>query len=85
MTTTQITYGKRLSVVSQDLNSNIGVVYTAKISELENIISEVDCFAIRLNNTVLKRTIKRIESLGFDITIDENYGFEWECKLYCSL
>lgn len=85
MTTTQITYGKVLSVVTENLKTGDNRIFTSKISQLESIISSKECFAIRLNKTVLKRTVKRIEALGFDIDIDEDYGFEWECKLYCSL
>lgn len=85
MTTTQIKYGKSLTVISENLNTGISKVFTSKVSQLENIVSGLECFAIQLNNTVCKRTVKRIEALGFDVDVDESYGFDWEIKLYCSI
>ena len=85
MTTTDIKYGKVLTVISENLDTKATKIFTSKISNLQNIIVNLECFAIRLNNNVCKKTIKKIEQLGFHIEIDENYGFEWESKLYCSI
>ena len=85
MTTTQITYGKALTVISQNLNTGLSKVFTSKVSNLVSLISGLECFAIRLNKTVLNKTIKKIESLGFSVDVDDSYGFEWEVKLYCSI
>ena len=85
MTTTQITYGKALTVISQNLNNGLSKVFTSKVSNLVSLISDLECFAIRLNKTVLNKTIKKIEALGFSVDVDDSYGFEWEVKLYCSI
>ena len=85
MTTTQITYGKALTVISQNLNTGLSKVFTSKVSNLVSLISDLECFAIRLNKTVLNKTIKKIEALGFSVDVDNSYGFEWEVKLYCSI
>tara|TARA_R110000803_G_scaffold23069_5_gene56869 strand:- start:3322 stop:3579 length:258 start_codon:yes stop_codon:yes gene_type:complete len=85
MTTTQITYGKALTIISQNLNTGLSKVFTSKVSNLVSLISDLECFAIRLNKTVLNKTIKKIEALGFSVDVDNSYGFEWEVKLYCSI
>ncbi len=85
MTTTYIKYGKVLTVMSENLDTNATKIFTSKISNLQNIIANLECFAMQLNNNVCKKTIKKIEQLGFHIEIDENYGFEYESKLYCSI
>tara|TARA_R110002020_G_scaffold203143_5_gene406476 strand:- start:957 stop:1214 length:258 start_codon:yes stop_codon:yes gene_type:complete len=85
MTITQITYGRILTVISEDTNTKINKIFTSKISNLESIISNLECFAIRLNKTVLNKTVKKIESLGFDVDVDYSYGFDHEIKIYCSL
>tara|TARA_R110000823_G_C15648873_1_gene470748 strand:+ start:38 stop:295 length:258 start_codon:yes stop_codon:yes gene_type:complete len=85
MTTTQITYGKALTIISQNLNTGLSKVFTSKVSNLVSLISDLECFAIRLNKTVLNKTIKKIEALGFSVDVDDSYGFEWEVKLYCSI
>lgn len=84
MTTTQIKYGKSLTVISENSITGISKVFTAKISQLESIVLNLECFAIQLNNTVCKRTIKRIKELSFDVDVDDSYGFDWEVKLYCN-
>ena len=85
MTTTQIKYGKSLTVISENLNTKVSTVSTAKVSQLESIVSGVESFAIQLNNNVISKTIKRIEALGFFVDVDDSFGFEWESKLYCSI
>ena len=85
MMTTQIKYGKILTSVQEDLNTNVSTIKTFKVSGLVNHISNLECFAIQLNKTVLKRTINKIKSLGFEVEVDEAFGFEWEVKLYCSI
>ncbi len=83
MTITHIKYGKFLTVYTETKFS--AKITTSKISQLENIISGLEYFTIKLNNTVCKKTIKKIEALGFDVDIDEDYGFDFESKLYCSI
>lgn len=85
MITTQIKYGKVLTSIQEDLGTKVSTIKTFKVSGLVNHISNLECFAIQLNKTVLKRTVNKIKALGFDVDIDENYGFEWEVKLYCSI
>ena len=85
MTTTQLKYGKIITSIQENLDTNISTVKTFKVSDLVSFISDLECFAIQLNKTVLKKTIKKIESLGFTVDLDESYGFEWEVKLYCSI
>lgn len=82
MTTTNIKYGKKLGVIQS--NNGINNVFTAKVSELSNIISGLECFSIQLSLTKVNKTVKLIESLGFSIDTDSDYGFEFECKIYCN-
>jgi len=83
MTTTQIKYNKVLNVIQE--SNGFTSVLVKKVSELESIISNLECFAIALDNNKIKKTVKRIEALGFDVEVDETYGFEWESKLYCNI
>jgi ribosomal protein L32E len=83
MTTTQIKYNKVLNVI-QD-NNGLITVSVKKVSELETIISNLECFSIALDNSKIKKTVKIIESLGFSVDVDETYGFEWESKIYCNV
>lgn len=85
MTTTQITYGKKLTVIQENLTTGLSKVFTRKIGQLESIINGLECFAIKLDNSKVNKTVKKIEALGFDCDIDDSFGFEWECKIYCSL
>lgn len=83
MTITHIKYNRVLNVIQ-----TIGAftsVSTKKISELENVISNLECFVITLDNNKIKKTIKKIEAQGFTIELDESFGFEWESKLYCNI
>jgi hypothetical protein len=83
MTTTHIRYNKILTTI-QTVN-NFTTVKNSKIGTLESIISNLESFVIHLDNTKVKKTIKKIENLGFIVDIDKNFGFDWECKIYCSL
>ena len=85
MITTSIKYGKILTSIQEDLNTNVSTVKTFKVSQLPSYVSNLECFSIQLNKTVLNKTIKKIESLGFSVDIDEDYGFDWEVKLYCDV
>ena len=83
MTTTHIRYNKILTTI-QTIN-NFTTVKNSKIGTLESIISNLESFVIHLDNTKVKKTIKKIENLGFIVDIDNDFGFDWECKIYCSL
>lgn len=83
METLDIKYGKILSVIKS--KNNITSVFTEKISKLDKVIIGAESFAIILSLTKLKKTVKKIESLGYSCDIDYDYGFEFECKMYCNL
>ena len=83
MTTMFIKYGKILSVVKN--TNGVNSVYTEKISNISKVISGVENFSISLSLSKVNKTIKLIESLGFNVEIDNNYGFDFECKLNCTL
>jgi hypothetical protein len=80
MTTTNIKYGKLLSVIQS--NNGINKVFTAKVSELNKIVSGLESFSIQLSLTKVNKTVKLIESLGFSTEIDNSFGFDFECKIY---
>jgi hypothetical protein len=82
MTTTNIKYGKLLTVIQS--NNGINKVFTAKVSELNKIVSGLESFSIQLSLTKVNKTVKLIESLGFSTEIDNLFGFEFECKIYCN-
>lgn len=83
MTTTNIKYGKVLTAIkTQNETSNI---FTEKVSDLYKIVSDVETFSIVLSLSKVKKTIKIIESLGFSVEIDSDFGFDFECKMYCNL
>ena len=82
MTTTSIKYGKNLGVIQS--SNGMNNVFTAKVSELSSIISGLECFSIQLSLNKVNKTVKIIESLGFETEIDNSYGFEFECKIYCN-
>jgi hypothetical protein len=82
MTTTNIKYGKLLTVIQS--NNGINKVFTAKVSELNKIVSGLESFSIQLSLTKVNKTVKLIESLGFSTEIDNSFGFEFECKIYCN-
>ena len=83
MVTTFIKYGKILSVIQNEKGCN--KVFIDKISNLKNIIFDLECFSIQLSLSKLNKTLKTIKSLGFDVEVDYTYGFDFECKIYCNL
>ena len=83
MIITHIKYNRVLNVI-QTVGS-FTTVSTKKVGELENVISNLECFAITLDNNKIKKTIKKIESQGFTVELDESFGFEWESKLFCNI
>lgn len=83
MKTTNITYGKTLTVIQTE--NGISSIFTERISNLSQVICDVESFAIRLSLSKIKKTVKIVESLGFSVDIDYDFGFEFECKMYCNL
>jgi len=83
MTTLNIKYGKTLGIVKN--KKGINSVFTEKVSNLYKVITDVESFSIVLSLSKVKKTVKTIESLGFSVEIDFDYGFEFECKMYCNL
>lgn len=83
MTTLNIKYGKLLSVVKN--TNGINSVFTEKVSNLHKVINNVDNFSVVLSISKVKKTEKIIKALGFSVEIDYDYGFEFECKMYCNL
>ena len=84
MTTTQITYGKKITVIQENLDTNLSTIKTFSISKLADFVTGLDCFAVRLSNNVLNKNVNKFKKLGFDFEVDESYGFDWEVKLYCN-
>jgi hypothetical protein len=82
MKTTFIKYGKTLTAIQ--LENGVKNIITKKVSDLGLIINGLDSFSIQLSVSKLKKTIDKIQSLGFHTEIDESYGFEYECKIYCN-
>ena len=83
MTTLNIKYGKVLTAIkTQNETSSIS---TEKISDLYKIVAEVETFSIVLSLSKVKKTIKIIQSLGFSVELDKDFGFDFECKMYCNL
>ena len=31
----------------------------------------------------INATINKLKSAGFTVVVDDSFGFEWECKLFC--
>lgn len=83
MKTTNIKYGKVLTAIKTQNNTTS--ISTEKVSNLSKIVSDVETFSIVLSLSKVKKTIKIIESLGFGVEIDNNFGFDFECKIYCNL
>jgi len=83
MKTTFIKYGKVLSVIQQE--NGINKVFIEKINSLKDIVSDTESFCIQLSLSKLSKTLKNIKSLGFDCEVDYDYGFDFECKIYCNL
>ncbi len=83
MKTTDIKYGKILSVIQTENNKT--KIYTEKVFNLDKIVSNIECFSMQLSLSKLNKTIKNIEALGFKVEKDLSYGFEFECKIYCNL
>tara|TARA_R110000751_G_scaffold132695_5_gene235245 strand:- start:3122 stop:3400 length:279 start_codon:yes stop_codon:yes gene_type:complete len=83
MTITHIKYNRVLNVI-QTVGA-FTTVSTKKICELENVILNLESFAITLDNNKIKKTIKKIEAQGFTVELDESFGFEWESKMYCNI
>jgi hypothetical protein len=80
---TSIKYGKILTVITENETTGTAKVETFKVSKLREIIQFMTEFKCSLNNTVLKRTVKKIQEAGFSVTINEDYGFEWESLISC--
>jgi len=83
MKTTSIKYGKTLTAIQSE-NGTKNII-TKKVSDLTSIIDGLESFSIQLSVSKLKKTIQKIQCLGFETEIDEDYGFEYECKIYCNL
>jgi hypothetical protein len=84
MLITSITYNKIITVITEDTSTSVSTVKSVKVSGLKDIISDLECFSIKLNKTVTRKTVKLIESLGFDIHSDDSYGFDWETMIVCT-
>jgi hypothetical protein len=84
MTTANITYGKSLTIIEENFDTKETKIFMLKVGELKSFISGLDCFSIQLSKSVLKKTIKAAQELGFDCEVDESFGFEWEVKMFCN-
>lgn len=80
MTITKIKYGKSLTIYQESKEG--ARTYSRKVSDLVEEIKNLECFSIQLSKNLVKRTTKKLENLGFEISIDENWGFDWEVKMY---
>ena len=85
MIITSIKYNKIISVITENTDTKQGTVASYKVSELESVLKSLECFSMTLNKTVLKKTVKKIEALGFEIIEDSEWGFDWETKLICTI
>ena len=57
--TTILKYGKSITSIQEDTNTNVSTIKTFKVSDLVSFISNLEFFTIQLNNNVLKKTIKK--------------------------
>ena len=85
MKVTNIKYSKIITTLQHDTDTDKYTINTLKVSKLKDYLQTLECCSIVLGTSVLKKTLKMLNSLGFQVTIDEAYGFEWEVKLYCTI
>lgn len=83
MTTTNIKYNK-ISTVIIDNNNNCKVFVIKTKKELFTYISTLECFAMVVSQNI-NSVIKKIKELGFEVIVDDSFGFDYEVKLICSI
>ena len=52
-------------------------------TELFNYISQQEAFSAVISVNV-KGMIKKVESLGFEVSVDPSFGFDWEVKIFAT-
>jgi hypothetical protein len=83
MKNTEITYGKTLSIIQEDLITGKTIIFVKKISQLSELINGLESFSIRVCKSKIKKTINKISLLGFDFSVNNDFGFDWEVKITC--
>lgn len=72
-------YGKKITKITEA--NGFGIVKSFAVSKLEQNLADVTEFDMKLGVSVLNKTVKLLKSLGFNITINEAWGFEWEVQI----
>lgn len=87
MRTTSIKYNKVVTVLTEENGINTVKTIKNRKNALE-FISSLECFKMNLhasNQRTMYKVISKLESLGFDLDIDFNYGlYESECEIYAN-
>jgi len=74
-----IKYGKKVTV-SKTVNGAGSIkTWSTKAKFFQNLPS-MDCFEMIVSSNI-NSVVSKIESLGFNVVVDDSWGFEWECKL----
>jgi translation initiation factor 6 (eIF-6) len=79
--TTSIKYGKMVTVITEV--NNQGVIKTYNKTNFLNLLPSIESFEMVIGVNI-KSVIKKIESLGFNVLVNDSWGFDWEVKLTCA-
>jgi len=78
---TSIHYSRKVTVIQEDLKTGHNSVFNILKKDLPSFLKNISCFLMRLDNTVLNKVTRLLESLGFEVVIDREWGFEWESRI----
>jgi len=82
MKTIYVKYNKVATVI--ETVDNLSRVFTFKNKkQFFAYISKVEACCIVVSQAINK-VIKTMESLDFEVIVDESFGFDYEVKLYCN-
>ena len=78
-----ISHGK-INTKIVEVNNTLEGITTFKHGELETFLEDVSQFAYtKVPLKKLDALKAKLAALGYSVEVDEKWGFEWECKLFC--
>ena len=80
MKTVSVRYNKIVTVITEN-NGQSSVFNIKSKKSAMDFLSTLNSFEMHISSNI-KRVVSNLEKLGFNVSIDESFGFEWECKLY---
>ena len=80
--TASITWNKILTVITE--TGARGIVSTHKVGAFSDVVSDFSSLEVRVLDTTEKKAVRLLESAGFTVSINHEWGFEWDVMLTAS-